>query len=390
MARSTTSYEPLSRVLSGLARGSAPAILVTRFDPDAGEDLLSRDQLLQAVRRAVLGEASAVFAETDFDAPSVDLVEILDAAREVSLLTPRRLVLVRGGKLAGNTTEGGDENGEGSETAGHSVGRSGGPAEPRGGVHADKDAARLAVLERYLASASGSACIVFLGCPWDGRRRIHKAVLSSATVVDLSRPDARDVQGRIEDLVRRAGASIDADAAALLAELRGNDTLRLANEIEKLVLHSEATGAISREEVLTLVGASEATSAWVLGEALADGDASQAVQALRRLLAEGQAPPMIVGAIASRLRQLIVLRDERSVGRANEAARKTVFPGRSIYFADALARKSERFPGAGLTESLASLYDVDRRLKSSAVDPGALIEEWLLATLRLTNSVRSS
>ena len=142
--------------------------------------------------------------------------------------------------------------------------------------------------------------------------------------------------------------------------------------------------------MLTLVGASEATSAWALGEALADADAARAVRSLRRLLAEGQAAPMIVGAIASRLRQLVVLRDEQSAGRTNDAARKTVFPGRSIYFADALARKSRRFSRTALTDALASLYEVDRKTKSSSIDPGAYIEEWLLTTLRSADSVRSS
>jgi len=206
----------------------------------------------------------------------------------------------------------------------------------------------------------------------------------------VSRPDPREVPAWIESFVGQAGSRIEPEASAVLAELRGNDTMRLANEIEKLLLHAGEARPISREDVSALVGDGEATSAWALGEALADGDAGRGVQALRRLFAEAGVAPVIVGAVASRLRQLIVLRDEKTVGRANEPARRVVFPGRSVYFADALARKATRFSEKVLARALASLYEVDKRSKSSAVEPEALLEEWLQSTLKSIDSVRSS
>jgi hypothetical protein len=156
----------------------------------------------------------------------------------------------------------------------------------------------------------------------------------------------------------------------MLADLR-NDTLRLASEIDKLILHSRGKEAVTREDVLALLGAGEETSAWALSEALADGNAALAVQALRRLLAEGEAAPMIVGTLASRLRQLVVLRDERASGRTNEAARRVVFPGRSGYFADVLARKAAR-PRASST-ALATLRRRPRREVGAADSGGSKV-----------------
>src|SRR5262249_6660701 len=139
-----------------------------------------------------------------------------------------------------------------------------------------------------------------------------------------------------------SGGTIQADAASLLAELRGTDTMRLRAEIEKLRLYA-GSRAITTEDVLSLVAAGEAPTAWALVDAVADGDARRAVGAVGRLLDEGEAAPAIVGALASRLRQMIVLCDEKAARRTNDAARAIVFPGRSIYFADALARKAARF-----------------------------------------------
>jgi len=377
--------EPADRFLSRLGRRALPPILATRFEVEAGEDLDARDRLLAAVREEALGGASPVFGETVFDAPTVTLPEILDAAREVSLLAPRRLVLVRGSRLASGV-EGAEE---GDEAAGGGEGDgSGRPALPAAGGR-DSDAAQVAALKRYLEGAADGACVVFSGCPWDARRRVHKAVLEAATVVDISRPDPREIPSWIEARVRERGRAIEPEAVRLLGEMRGADTLRIRGELAKLALYAQPGRPITAADVRALVGGGEAPTAWALVDAMADGDASRAVGILRRILDDGEPVPAVVGAIASRLRQMIVLRDERALGRANEAARKVVFPGRSIYFADALAHKASRFPRKALLDALATLYDVDRLSKSSGLDAGACLEAWLTSALKSGGFVRS-
>lgn len=311
---------------------------------------------------------------------------MLDAAREVSLLAPRRLVLVRGCKLAAGSEV---AEGEGADTGAAPDDGVSGPASKSARSEPGAEGAQLALLDRYLERSASGACIAFIGCPWDARRKIHKTLLAAATVADVSRPDARQVPGWIEARVRSGKGKIEAEAASLLAELRGNDTMRLGAEIEKLLLYAGGARAITADDVLSLVAAGEAPTAWALVDAVADGDARRSLFALGRLLEEGESPPAIVGALASRLRQMIVLCDEKGSRRENEAARAIVFPGRSIYFADALARKAARFRPEALTDALEGLYDVDRRTKSSSLDASALLEEWLVSLLQTTGVVRS-
>ena len=305
MARSAPASEPLAKVLAEIGRGRVPPIVVTRFDPREGEDLFARDRLLSEIRRAVLGEAPAVFAETVFGAASIGLVEILDAAREVSLMAPRRLVLVRGSRVeggsGGSTTdeparkrsredescadrdveaergdagESADQSGpaEGAPRAGAAgSGRAGASAQTRAGAAApapavrDEDAATLAVLDRYMAGAAKSACIAFLGCSWDGRRRIHKAVLAAATVVDTSRPDAREVPAWVSNLVRQGGGRIASDAAVpyrtsarLVATYTSREVARvLAEDFERhgtpLVMRMDRASPHDAESVLEVL-----------------------------------------------------------------------------------------------------------------------------------------
>lgn len=367
--------EPLRRVLVQIRKGDIPQILATRFDADSGEDLDGRDRLVQEVRRAVLGAEPDLFGQTVLDAPSLTLTEVLDAAREVSLLSPRRLVLVRGGRVAAGGADEPDEE----------------PVDPREGKGAGRggDSAELAVLDRYLEGAARSACILFVGSPWDARRRVHKALLGAATVVDVGRPALREMPAWIEERVRVAGGRIDTEASAMLAELRGNDTMRLCGEIEKLLLHAGSGRSIGCEDVASLIGAGEVSSAWTLVDAMVDGDAQRAVLTLRLLIDDGQPVPVIVGAIASRLRQMVILRDEKTTRTPNEAARRIVFPGRSVFFADGLARKVARIPPHGLLSALSSLYVLDKRSKSTSLEGGALIEEWLFSSLKTWGFVPS-
>ena len=382
--------EPLAKLLAQAAKRKLPPIVVSRFDPDAGEDLLARDRLVGAVTKELLGEPPDLFGRTVMDAPSLSLIEILDAAREVALLSPKRLVLVRGSRLAaGGEAPAAEETSEGGGGV-PIVGAIGGGDEAGAARSREADAAQLAALERYLAGpAAAAACILFVGSPWDARRRIHKAFLEAATIVDVSRPDPRAIPAWIVERVREVGGRIDAEAAGLLAEMRGNDTLRIDSEIEKLLLHAGPARVIARESVLALVGAGEAPTAWALVDAMADADPGAALATLRRLMDDGEPAPMVVGAIASRLRQMIVLRDEKTAGRTNEAARKIVFPGRSIFFADALARKAARFAPETLVAALETLYEVDKRSKSSSVDAGAYLEAWLASALARAESAQS-
>lgn len=360
------SPEIAERLIARAAKGDVPAILVTRFEADAGEDLFARDALVKAIEAAVLGPEADPFGRTVLDAPNLALIEVLDAAREVSLMAPRRLVLVRGSRIAASGS--GSEDGDG-ENAGAA------------GAPKDADGAQIAALGRYLERAAASACILFVGSPWDARRRVHKALLEAATVVDLSRPDQRTIPAFIRARAAEAGVRFEGGAVEALAELRGNDTLRIAAEVAKLRDFAGPTGTVTRQDVLALSSSAEAPSAWTMVDAMADGDADGALRALRQLIDDGEAAPVIVGAIASRLRQMIVVRDEQAAGRSNDAARRIVFPGRSIVFADALARKTARFTPAALVTALADLYDVDKLCKSSALPAGAHLERWMASVL---------
>lgn len=373
--------EPLRKVLALVRKGEIPPILVTRFEAEAGEDLDGRDLLVQTLRRAVLGPEPDIFGETVIDAPTVSLTEVLDSARQVSLMSPKRLVLVRGSRVAAGSGDEG-EAGEIVETVRSDAGGNTGSA--RGG-----DAAEMAVLDRYLSGAASSACILFVGSPWDARRRVHKALLGAATVVDVGRPAVREIPFWIEERVREAGGRIEPEAATALAELRGNDTMRLRWEIEKLLIHAGEERRIGPDDIEALIGAGEAGSAWALVDAMVDGDAQKAILTLRRLIDDGEPVPAIVGAIASRLRQMVILRDEKTTGRPNEGARQIAFPGRSIYFADALGRKVGRLPPHSLVGALSALYDVDKRSKSTTLEGGALIEEWLVSSLKTWGFVPS-
>src|SRR5580765_6748777 len=91
MARTVGS--DLSALRRELAAGEIAAVYLVH-----GEEAFLKEQAAAEIRRSVLGEGSAEEAAwnlTILEAASSSLVEILDAARTLPMLAPRRLVLVK-------------------------------------------------------------------------------------------------------------------------------------------------------------------------------------------------------------------------------------------------------------------------------------------------------
>ena len=365
-----------------IGRGAVPSILVTRFDADAGEDLLGRDELISGLSRAVLGNDASVFGRTTFDVPSVSLDEVLDAAREVSLLSPAAARARAGSKLAAGSEVGGDERAAGGSP--------------------DEDASAPPERSEREERRPSSRCS-------NATSRARPRGVHRLRGMSLGRPPqdpqdpsrGRDRCGRqpsrspagpgwIESRVRSEKGRIEPDAASLLAELRGNDTMRLAAEIEKLLLY--AGGSQCDHRGRCPVPSSRREDAHGLGPGRCRGRRRCAARALRdeSPARGGEAAPAIVGALASRLRQMIVLCDEKAARQPDgtRRGRSSSPDGRSISRTPWRARP-RRFSPRALTDALSALYDVDRRTKSSSLDAGALLEEWLVALLQTTRSVRS-
>ena len=269
-----------------------------------------------------------------------------------------------------------------------------------GNPKADEQGRILQLLERGLPDGSR---LLLLAPHVDKRGRGYKKLSGQGCVVDLS--VERDRSGRIrreslaaflDQRLRRARKRIDPQAREAVLARCGNELWAVHQEIEKLLLYvgdAETVGVSDVEEIFT-----DQSESWVfdLTDSLAQRDALQALGFLRRLMADGEYPLRVLGAIASQVRRLLSARQllDHELARVwrqrmsyNEFQQRVPadtegLPTKSPYANYLTLQRAERFTLPELKGFLRLIQQTDTRLKSSGHQPQAVMERLILDMCR--------
>ncbi len=269
-----------------------------------------------------------------------------------------------------------------------------------GNPKADEQGRILQLLERGLPDGSR---LLLLAPHVDKRGRGYKKLSGQGCVVDLS--VERDRSGRIrreslaaflDQRLRRARKRIDPQAREAVLARCGNELWAVHQEIEKLLLYvgdAETVGVSDVEEIFT-----DQSESWVfdLTDSLAQRDALQALGFLRRLMADGEYPLRVLGAIASQVRRLLSARQllDHELARVwRQRMSYTEFqqrvpadteglPTKSPYANYLTLQRAERFTLPELKGFLRLIQQTDTRLKSSGHRPQAVMERLILDMCR--------
>lgn len=257
------------------------------------------------------------------------------------------------------------------------------------------------LLERGLPR--GARLLLLLAPQVDKRGRAYKQLSRGGCALDLS--VERDRSGRIrreslaaflDQHLRRARKHIERDAREMVLSRCGNELWIVHQEIEKLILYAgdaDTVVAADVEEIFT-----DQSESWVfdLTDALAQRDALRALSFLRRLMAGGEYPLMMLGAIASHVRRLLSARqlldhELAAVWRRHMSYaefQKQVppdtegLPTKSPYANYLTLQRAEKFTLPEIRTFLRLLQDTDARLKSSGHQPQAAMERLVLEMCR--------
>ena len=269
-----------------------------------------------------------------------------------------------------------------------------------GNPKADEQGRILQLLERGLPDG----CRLLLLAPQvDKRGRGYKQLTRQGCVVDLS--VERDRSGRIrreslaaflDQRLRRGRKRIDPQAREVVLSRCGNELWAVDQEIEKLLLYvgeAETVGVSDVEEIFT-----DQSESWVfdLTDSLGERDTLQALGFLRRLMANGEYPLRVLGAIASQVRRLLSARQllDHELARVwRQRMSYTEFqqrvpadteglPTKSPYANYLTLQRAERFTLSELKGFLRLIRETDERLKSSGHQPQAVMERLILEMCR--------
>ena len=186
-------------------------------------------------------------------------------------------------------------------------------------------------------------------------------------------PDWADEQWDrlVGDEFRTHGRHADVSAIAAIRRHAGQEPGTIAVQVATVCASAPSgTGAITEDDVERVLEGHGRQSGFAIADAVVARDAAAALRATRGALEAGDAPVMLLGALAYRLRQLLVLRSGGD-GRAAGLGRRPVSGGRLR----ALTREARESFGPGeLAWAVDRLAQLDHDLKGSDL-PGDLLLE---------------
>jgi DNA polymerase-3 subunit delta len=182
----------------------------------------------------------------------------------------------------------------------------------------------------------------------------------------------------ISERMARQQQRLAADAMAfLVARVEGN-LLAAKQEIDKLALLYPA-GEVALADLQAAVANVARYDVWGLGDALIAGDAGRYARMIDGLRGEGEAPHLVLWALADEVRALLRVR----LGRAQGANLQQLYRENRVW-----GDKQKRYPAAldrlkasQLKAALAHAAEIDRAVKG--VGPGEPWEELLKLGMRL-------
>jgi DNA polymerase-3 subunit delta len=161
------------------------------------------------------------------------------------------------------------------------------------------------LLEKYLEKPAKKSLLVLSVKSFPGNTKLAKAVAKVGLPIECAELKEAALERWLADAASaKYGKKLPRDAAALIAELAGNDLGLLDQELSKLASYVGERPQIESDDVAKLVGGWRTQQTWDMLDALHEGKLDVALKHLDKLLAAGDAPQMILGGVAYTYRKL--------------------------------------------------------------------------------------
>ena len=215
-----------------------------------------------------------------------------------------------------------------------------------------------------------------------GRRAaaaLAKAVAAAGGVVLTAEPGSGAVarQQWFTEHLAEAPVRLDGAAAALLDRHLGEDLARLDALLAALASAYGEHARISSEELEPFLGTAGDSTPWELTDALAEGDAPRALDALHRQLTAGRHPLQLLASLHRHYGALLRL-DGAEITDEHSAAAAT---GLSPFPARKALEQSRRLGHERVIRAITLLAGADLDLRGRVAWPGELVLEVLVARL---------
>jgi DNA polymerase-3 subunit delta len=234
----------------------------------------------------------------------------------------------------------------------------------------------------------------------DRRMRLYKRLDEVSAILYLGLERERSGRVSRENLlefvterIREEGRTADAQAREMIIERSASDLRSLSQELEKLFLYAGKRSALRAQDVEAIF--TDYGEGWVfdLTRSIAEHNANAALSHLARLMASGEHPLKLLGALASEARRLLAarqlldgeLRGRWKRGMSYPQFQEQVLSHRAAppltrnSYADYMCLlRAERLSMTELHRYMTGIHDADFRLKSSGNNPRLVMERLIL------------
>lgn len=299
-----------------------------------GDNNLEIDDSVRAVRQTFAGTDALVL-----DGPSVALSDLAEACLTAGLFDPDRLVVVRDihQRIKGRAKDGDLEE-----------------------------------IKRLLGSIPPTTTIILASPGMPADHAIVQAVREvGGAVRALTIPKRSELPRWIVERARAHDATIDPEAAELLAELAGANPVLLETEIEKLATYVGRGSSITIDAVETLVGAVSQDTIFTLVDAIAAGNQARALQLLHAQTVQTSSTPVdfalyLIRMLARQIRILLRIHLGQQAGRSTSQIISELKIPR--YYSDRYMRQARRLSVDRLRAAFEQLARLEYGLKSGTAD----------------------
>ncbi len=234
-----------------------------------GDDALEKAEMADAFEQ-VIDDGLRAFNIDRFYGGDASLRDVIEAARTLPMMAPRRIVIVMRAERCLTPTR-----------------------------ESERATADLEAFEAYLADPQPHASLILVAGDLDKRRRTTARLLKVATVVTCGVIESvADGERWVLRRVAAESLSIEPAAARLLAAQAGLDLTRLRNDVERLLLFAADQSSIRVADVQEIASPAAAHDDWAVAKAIERGQTAQAMKELALVLEAGAAPYMVLGQLA--------------------------------------------------------------------------------------------
>jgi len=232
---------------------------------------------------------------------------------------------------------------------------------------------------QYLDHPLSSTSIVFVvySEKLDERKKVVKLLKERRSIIHFPELDEQQLVSWLIKRSEEQGRVLEQNAAQLLIQRVGNGMRGLAQEIDKLCLHTGEGGHITVGLVNEFTTSTLEEDVFALVDSIVNGNTTKAVLLYRELLTKREEPIKIVALIARQIRMMLQIKELES--QHYSPAQIASHIGAHPYVVKLTAEKARHYNAKQLATLIKRIADIDFAMKSGFVDKNLALELFILS-----------